>query len=482
MKSNSIPVAIVVLAGFFNTDVSAQPIATPAPATTPPISAGLLNDYLRNLTPALTNWDFGGQVRARFESKSGFAVPGAGANAVDFSLLTPDNNYWLLREKLHLGWKPTSWLVLFAEGRNSASYNDKRTPEPEEDSTDLNQAYLVVGNAKEFPITAKVGRQELIYGDERLVGASDWNNLGRVFDAAKLRYENDAFWVDAFASRVVLANDGVFNVDNDYDWFSGLYASTRTIIPKQETQLYFLARNTGAQSPTATTGSPQAGGPTARDIYTAGFRIKSLPGQFGGWDYDAECAGQFGDFYDATLTNDLNHLAFAAHAGGGYTWTEAMGTPRLGLEYNFASGDSNPTDGKHGTFENLFPTNHKFYGYMDFFSWQNLHNVRFTSALKPVKGLTVTLDYHLFWLANTEDFFYTVNGAARRTGGYGINANNGNFAGSEVDLVATYTVKNWANVQAGYGHFFRGDYVKESLVASGSQDANWFYAQVALNF
>lgn len=482
MKSNSIPFAIVVLTGCFNVGVSAQQIATPTPAAKPLISAGLLNDYLRDLTPALTNWDIGGQVRARFESKSGFAVPGAGANAVDFSQLTPDNNYWLLREKLHVGWKPTSWLNLYGEGRNSVSYDDKRRPEPEEDVIDLNQAYFVLGNAKEFPITAKVGRQELSYGDERLVGAFDWNNIGRVFDAVKLRYENDTLWVDAFTSRVVLANDGVFNVDNDYDWFSGLYASTRTIIPKQETQLYFLARNTSPQSPTATTGSPQAGGPTARDIYTTGLRFKSLPGQFGGWDYDAELAGQFGSFYSTTLTNDLDHLAFAAHAAGGYTWKDTSWSPRLGLEYNYASGDNSPTDGDHGTFENLFPTNHKFYGYMDFVSWQNIHNVRFTSAVKPVKGLTVTLDYHLFWLAETSDYFYAVNGSARTTGGYGITPNNGSFAGSEIDLVATYVFKNWLNVQAGYGHFFRGDYVKESLTASGSQDANWFYGQLTLNF
>ena len=62
----------------------------------------------------------------------------------------------------------------------------------------MHQAYLVLGNAKQFPISAKVGRQELSYGDERLVGAFDWNNIGRVFDAAKLRYENDTLWVDAF--------------------------------------------------------------------------------------------------------------------------------------------------------------------------------------------------------------------------------------------------------------------------------------------
>ena len=451
-------------------------------------SAGLINDWLRGESPAFTNWDVGGQARARFESKSGFAVPGAGVNAVDFSQSTPDNNYWLLREKLHLGWRPCSWFTVFGEARDSSSFNDKRTPEPEEDSIDLHQAWLALGNAKAFPVTAKVGRQELSYGDERFVGAFDWNNLGRVFDAAKLRFENENLWVDAFSGRVVLINDGEFNVDNDYDWFSGVYASTRTLVPKQETQIYFLARNTGEKSPAATTGSPQAGGPPERDIYTVGLRLKSLLEQFDGWDYDAELAGQFGDYFEPSLSEHLNHEAFAAHIGGGHTWSKMKATPRVGLAYNYSSGDSNPTDGKHETLENLFPTNHKFYGYMDFVSWQNIHNVRLTASVKPAKAFSATLDYHLFWLANTHDSFYAVTGA-RRGGltstpgtGYGINPGYSNFAGSELDLVATYNVKKVVTVQAGYGHFFRGQYVKQSLATTGSKDADWFYLQAVLNF
>lgn len=444
-------------------------------------SAGLLNDYLRQQSSSLTNWDFGGQIRARYEAKSGFAVPGV-AGAVDFSKATPDNSYWLMREKFHIGWKPNSWINLYAEARDSHTWKDKRRPEPEEDAFDLHQAFIAVGNGKEFPVTAKVGRQELSYGDERLIGAFDWNNIGRVFDAAKLRFENDMFWVDAFSGRVVLADDDNFNVANDYDWFSGVYASTKTLIPKQETQLYFLARNTGAKSPAATTGSPQAGGPGARDIYTLGLRVKSLPGQFHGWDYDAELAGQLGRFVESGKS--LDHEAFAAHIAGGYTFENADWKPRLGLEYNFASGDSNPTDGKHGTFENLFPTNHKFYGFMDFVSWQNIHNVRISASAKPVKGLTLTADYHLFWLADMADYFYGVSGASRSAGGYTRNtAGRDSYAGSELDLIATYAIKPYATAQVGYGHFFRGDYVKQSLATTtGSKDADWFYAQLVFNF
>lgn len=473
-------VLVPLLAAFGGAGHPTARAGAAKPAAAP--SAGLINDWLRGGSESFRDWDFGAQVRVRFESKNGFAVPGAGPGAVDFSDATPDNNYWLFREKLHLGWKPCAWFSAFAEARDSSTVFDKRTPEPEEDVFDLHQAWVALGDPKQFPITLKVGRQELSYGDERLVGAFDWNNIGRVFDAAKLRFEREAFWVDAFAGRVVLANDGHFNVANDYDWFWGAYASSRSLVPKQETQLYFLARNTGHDSPTATTGRPQAGGPGARDIYTVGLRIKSLPGQFGGWDYEAELAGQFGNFFDAGLGQRLEHEAFAAHLAGGYTWTQCQTAPRLGLEYNYGSGDSHPADGRHRTFENLFPTNHKFYGYMDFFSWQNLHNVRLAASIKLAKGVTLTADHHFFWLAETQDFFYAANGLPRRTGGYGRAPGNDSFVGSEINLVATVALKSLGALQAGYGHFFRGDYVRQSLAATGSRDADWFYLQALVNF
>ena len=167
-----------------------------------------------------------------------------------------------------------------------------------------------------------------------------------------------------------------------------------------------------------------------------------------------------------------------------------MGTPRLGLEYNYSSGDRDPNDNKHETFDNLFPTNHKSYGYMDFVSWQNIHDLRLASSIKPAKPLTLSLDYHAFWLADVHDSFYTVGGA-RRGGlsptsgnGFGINPGYNSYLGSEVDFIVSYTPKPFALLQAGYGHFFVGDYVTSSLAAlpGGATDADFLYGQFTLNF
>ena len=496
--------AIVLAAttALFSSRAADATYAPPPPAAAPKApagpSAGLFNDYLRQQSTSFQPWDFGGQVRARYEMKENFAVPGV-PGAIDFRDKggEPHNDYLLLREKVHVGYAQP-WFGVFAEGRDSSSSGDDRDPNPEADQFDLYQGYITIGNPKEFPLTLKAGRQELAYGDERLIGPLDWVNIPRTFDAVKLRYEGRHGWVDAFTSHPVLADNGSFNLANEYDTFSGIYASTKTLIPKQESQLYFLARNTDYHSPFAHQKDiPQAGGASARDIYTVGLRIKSLPNQLAGWDYGAEVFGQFGHYADAGATiaaskakATLSQEAFAAYLGAGYTWTNLSYTPRVGVEYNYASGDSDPTDDKHETVDNLFPANHKFYGMMDFVSLQNIHNVRFMTSIAPTKKLTLSCDFHLFWLADTADSFYTVAGG-RRAGaapgsgkGYGLNPTYDSFVGSEIDLVATYKIKPWAIAQVGFGHFFTGQYVDQSLSSPsvGSVDANYVYLQSTLNF
>jgi hypothetical protein len=453
----------------------------PAKETPAKLPGGLLNDWLREQSPGFEKWDIGGEARLRYEirSNAGFV-----ANRDFGQNLDNSNDYLLLREKVHVGYRPADWVLVYGEARDSVAVDDDRRPSPENDFLDLHQAYALFGNAKDFPLLVKVGRQEMIYGDERFVGVSDWSNTGRSFDAVKFRYENEKFWVDAFTGRVVVPYDEHFNVANDYDWFSGLYASTREGLPWQESQAFAFSRNAGSGVTDAIAlgvpGSPS--GP--RDVYTFGARVKSLPGKLAGWDYSAEIAGQFGSVVSGGVRRDLE--AMTGDATGGYTWAEAPWSPRLGVGYTYASGDRNPNDDKAETFEPLFGTNHKFYGFMDLWGPRNIHSGRFSASCKPVKGLVLSADYHLVWLADTHDSFYPESGAGRAGNGYGRNPGFSSFVGSEINAVASYTPAPWADLQLGYGHFFTGDYIEESITSvaanGGVTDADWFYTQVKLRF
>ena len=477
---------------------------TPPPPVAP--FPGFINEALRKNDPYMNQWDIGGSVRLRYEAKeNGLGLPPANDFRDQTTATTHnDNDYYSSKVLARIAYTD-KWWSAYVEGRSSMTMGDIRSTTgagavpgpggnggPEQDGVvDLHQAYFTLGNHKEFPLSLKVGRQELSYGDERLVGAFAWNNIGRVFDAVKVRWQNPLFAADFFTSKVVLPNDNNFNNWNDYNLFSGTHLTSRKI-PKTITELYFFARNEDLGVATADRGAVlpfQTPAPAARDIYTVGGRIKSATNELGNFDYTIEGAYQFGTWQATTVSAELDQDAYAFMANVGYSFPDVFGKPRVALEYAFGSGDSNPNDGKHETFDNLYPTNHKFYGYMDFFSWQNLHDVRAMISLKPTTRLSLAVEGHMFWVADTADNIYNAGGVGRGAGatagtGFGRNPGYDSYLGSEVDVIAGYAVNKFINLEAGYGHFFVGDYIKQtwSSPTTGSTDADWVYLQTVIRF
>lgn len=443
------------------------------PETNTKPSAGIINDVLRKEFPATSALDIGGQFRLRYEAKDN---AGSFPNRDFAQALDSSNDYLLFRTKVHLGWSPTKWFTSYVEGRDAHDAGDNRTV-PETDRFDLYQAYLRIGDAEKFPLSLKVGRQELIYGDQHYIGNSDWTNLGRSFDSVKLRFENKVFWLDAFTGHVVLAQDGRFNNANHSDWFSGLYASTLRLASWQDTDLFFLASNVGADS-------PRQGGQMPRYVYMIGTRWKTVPGKLGKWDYVFEAAGQFGSIPQSGRR--LDHRAYAVNVTGGRTWKDAFGTPRLGAGYDFGSGDSNPADNRNGTFQMFFGTVHRFFGNMDLMGVRNMHIPRFEASLNPSKKVTVSAELLGFWLANTADYLYPESGTGRSQNGYGRHPSFGSHVGQEMDLLLDWRTATWGLVRAGYGHFFVSDYIRQSINSvpanDGAVGADWFYLQLSFNF
>jgi hypothetical protein len=480
----------------------------PPPASQP--FAGFVNEALRKHDRRYIAWDISGSVRLRYELRDGaLGLPPANDFRDQTTATTQNENEYFSDKILARVAYSAPWWGIFVEGRSSSTLGDERSPTgsggvpsadggdsgPEtDDPVELHQAYVRVGNPKEFPLSLKVGRQELSYGDERLVGPFGWNNIGRVFDAVKLRWEADWGAAEAFSSKLVLPDDNNFNTWNDYNVFSGLHITSKQV-PHAVAELYFFARNDGVGSASANPGAvlpQQTSAPAARDIYTVGARIKSNPGELGAFDYSVESAIQFGSWKPAVASARLDHQAYAFVANVGYTFADAPGKPRVALEYAHGSGDSDPADGDHETFDNLYPTNHKFYGYMDLLAWQNTHDARAMLQIRPLPKLSLALEAHLFWLAETADSFYNAGGIARTTpgstpaggDGFGLNPGYDSFVGGEIDLIAGYALAKFAALEAGYGHFFAGDYIRQTWSGAGfgSRDADWFYIQTVLRF
>lgn len=499
-------IRFLLLAITFGATALAQFTPPPPPRPFP----GFLNEKLRASDPYMASWDIGANLRFRYEDKEGAGFTDAGSNW-DFSKRPQDDNnnsYLLYRLMPRVGYTGRMFAAT-VEGRSSYSIGDERyNPTApgkglaEKDGPmDLNQAFVFIGNHKEFPISLKLGRQELVYGDQRLVGHFRWNNNARTFDAAKLRWQNALFGVDAFTGGVVYNDHRNLNRSNSQDRFSGLYFNFPTLASREIVEAYALARNVARGIVTDNWSGVAAPFrfPAPQDIYTTGVRIRSKPGAYEAWDYGVEAMFQFGNrtaVFPATapaaaLTAPrLDHRAYALVVQGGYTWTENTSQPRLGFLYSYGSGDRNTADTRSGTFQNLFPTNHLFYGYMDLASLQNLHDFRAVYTFKPRPTLSVAFEGHIHFLSRTSDFWYNVAGVPRNFtgaavgsgGGYRINPSYRRHVGSELDAVVGWSVTHYAQIELGLSHYFRGDYIKQSLSAVGSKDASYGYLQTTFTF
>lgn len=411
--------------------------------------------------PTPSTIEFHMQARVRGEWRN---------NVFDFNDANdaPTDDSWLLhRIRVGLEWEPVEWLRIELQGQDvRESFSDRadipnQTGAEGDDAFDLRLASLEIGDPKHLSL--KLGRQVLSYGDERLVGPLEWLNFSRTFDAVKLHYQQDTWWVDAFASSVVRPHESHFNVSDWLDGentrdqtFSGLYFSS-SLLPVQTTDVYLFHLH-------------EEGLTGGTDFFTLGTRWKGDPLKLSGWDYTVELVGQAGQVRGQDLR------AFATHLEAGYNWLQTPWKPRLALEYSYGSGDGDAGDGQVHTFQNLFPTNHPPYGFMDTMAWQNMHNIVLRMAASPHPKVKTTLDLHGFWLDDTADAWYRVNGTTQVRP---IQPGASNQAGAEVDFTIQAKLTKHLDMLVGYSHFFAGQYLDDT---GAGDDAEFAYLMLTLNY
>src|SRR6185369_15260814 len=76
------------------------------------------------------------------------------------------------------------------------------------------------------------------YDDQRVVGASNWTNTARSFDAVKLGYADKQFAFDVFASSVVVIQDDHFDRHLDGNNFYGVHTGFFSIVRNSELDAY----------------------------------------------------------------------------------------------------------------------------------------------------------------------------------------------------------------------------------------------------
>jgi hypothetical protein len=400
------------------------------------------------------DWLFttGGDVRSRYQ------------NETDSRLTRADNDYFLNRYRMYGDLWFRDDFRLYVEGIAANSTGEELRALPIDDNyADFLNLFVdaKVATLGGSPVYARVGRQELLFGSQRLVSPLDWANTRRTFQGARLFRQSEKTDVDLFWVQPVVPTPGrLDSVDNNQN-FAGAWVTHRPDKNHAIDAYYLMLDNTNRVRQQGLTRAPFT-------RHTFGGR---LVGQGVGCTenvlYDFEGAMQLG-------TQDRRDVvAGMGTAGLGYHLKGRPWNPTLWAYYDYASGGTGST--VH-TFNQLFPFGHYYLGWIDQVGRQNVHDVNVHLYLYPRKWLTVWLQAHSFWLVNRRDALYNAAGSATRRDPTG---RAGSHVGEEVDAVLNFHVSKHSDVLVGYSHLWGGDFLRNTRGPNASADSGQFFIQTS---
>lgn len=309
-----------------------------------------------------------------------------------------------------------------------------------DDFSDVNLAFAKY-RRKNAAIT--IGRQKINIGSERLLGTLEWSTAGRSFDGLRLQSGN---W-DAFAFKVGVA----LPKSNRFRMAGTTFKSSYGL-----TQVFF--KHDGAP------------GAMDTDVWTLAHAWQK---KFDKWLPEAEVALQSGNSAGRTLR------AWAWH--GSLSYAHSAKT-RFYVEANAASGGGDATTSH--TFDNLLPTNHKFYGAMDMQSWRNMEELVVGVDHQIDAKLGAKLHWHKFALRDASDGWYGAGGGINR-GALGLfidpTGASGKNIGSEIDFELNYKLNPRTSFSGGIGVFSPGSFIKARNGGVADQQT-WFYLMGQIRF
>lgn len=417
------------------------------PSTAPGGATGVQGTSI--LIPNMQQLTITGEYRLRFEDRYNYDLR---------SSTTDDDDFFTQRFRLNFGAKLTDNLdayVQFQDVRNWGS--ETSTTDGSADMFDIHQGWIRLKDVPGIGGTAKLGRQAISFGDQRLIGALEWASQGRAFDGYVQSWNKEKeYTLHTFVLQV--AEMGLSTMYQDA-LVIGAYGSMDGI---ENTELEFYAIHLNNEE-------TAAGGTENRT--TIGLRYEQ---QMGDVELGAELATQTGEVNNADIPIGD---AYALHVHATYTF-QAETKPYLRVEYNDASGnDPNTTDNER--FNNLFPTAHAHLGMMDLALWENISNIAVQFGFKPDANGKLAVTWHSFAMNEETDRF---GGPAGNNFG-NIGPGGSTTVGSEVDVFYhrtfdTKPVKSY--MQSGYGIFLPGS---AANVAVGSDHtAHFFYLTGGVKF
>ncbi|QNI33395.1 alginate export family protein [Alloacidobacterium dinghuense] len=327
------------------------------------------------------------------------------------------------------------------------------------DVFDLRQGYLEYHHDN---IRLYAGRRELKYGDERVVGISDFTNNSRTWDGFFGHFgdKTGKNKVDVFSTSVVTVHPTSLDKHGAGLTFHGVYGTIGSWIPNSILQPFVLVR--------------------------ALPRVKSQQGIYGSeieTTFGAEMDGRLPGSFEYDVLGDLQRGSYSndsIHAGAGivkvaHVFTSLPWKLRLGGEYDYATGNPHQNPNRISTYDQQYPSNHNAFGLFDLFGFQNIRERRVNLDLAPTENLSLLFQGEALGVSSRFDSVYDgVAGVVVQAPAHGFATNN---IGDGFDASAKYVFHNYWVLNAGVGHFFPG-----SLMAANSHGAPLTYSYFSITY
>lgn len=325
------------------------------------------------------------------------------------------------------------------------------------------------------------GRQTLNLGSRRLVGRNVFRNTINSFTGIKLRLlDYDRWQFTGFvtmpvirypkSSADILDNIHVWDQEDTHTLFSGGFLEVYDLAWGINSELYIYHLDEGDSNRNQTSN---------RHYFTPGVRFYRKPkkAQF---DFQSETIGQTGTVRSSTAASNstnLDHTAWFQHVDIGYTF-DLPWSPRLALEYDYASGDKNPYDNKDQRFDTLYGVRRGDFGPTGIygaFARSNINTPGYRINFGPTSDLKFGISHRVFWLASNKDAWTTAN-LQDKTG------DTSGYVGHQLDLTTRWDVNSSLNFETGWTHLFKGAFAKDAPSAPDQQDIDYFYVESQLRF
>ncbi len=395
-----------------------------------------------------TYLSFGLNIRERFESN----------NAPNFGIGNSSNaNYLLSRIEPHADLRLGPF-QFFVQLENAYAPWKQTILPVDQDPLGLEQGFVaLVEPLGEGTLKVRIGRQEMAFDLQRFVSVRDGPNVRQTYDAAWADYEIGPWRFIGFYSQPV-QNRPIYVFD-DYSSGAQTFSGARVERKLGETMglAAYYARFTqdGARSLFAS-------GNEQRDIFDLHFA-----GTIGAVDLDAEAMGQLGSIGDKEIR------AWYMGAIAGYTFKDTAWSPRLGLQFDIASGTADPRGGTLGTFNPLFPNGYYFAlaGYTGF---PNIIHVKPSLTVHPTSATKLVLAVAPQWRQTTADAVYTQpNIAVPGTAGQ-----PDSYTGTYFQLRFDWQLTRQVSFALEAVHFAIGDVIRRA----GGRDADYVGVQLAFGW